>query len=79
MILSWGASDGNLWICDKCLDAHSTLLGCSTASLECKKEEHLQNKDMILANFEEGANNMSKEIQEHKKLAERHAEEEISN
>jgi len=34
---------------------------------------------MILANFEEGANNMSKEIQEHKKLAERHAEEEISN
>ena len=34
---------------------------------------------MILANFEEGANNMSKEIQKHKKLAEKHAEEEISN
>ena len=53
-----------VWICDKCLDSHSTLLGyrCSTSNLESKKEEHLNNNDMLLATFEEGANHMSNEM-----------------
>ena len=70
-------------ICDKSLDSPSTLHGCSTANLEGKKEEHLKNENMLLAKFEKGANYVSNEIKQHKKLveeytklAEKHADEE---
>ena len=62
----------HIWICDKCLNSHSTVNGCSTANLKSKKEEHLKNKSWIIANFEEGANYLSNELQEHEKKAEKH-------
>ena len=82
-VISHWCNRCHVWICDKCLDSHSTLLGCSTANLEGKKEEHLKNKNMLLAKFEKGANYVSNEIKQHKKLveeytklAEKHADEE---
>ncbi|CAL4215694.1 unnamed protein product, partial [Meganyctiphanes norvegica] len=57
-----------LWICDDCVDNHSTLLGCSTISssnaVDSMKEKQTQSVDMLLTSFVIDANYLSSKIHE---------------
>ncbi|CAL4159222.1 unnamed protein product, partial [Meganyctiphanes norvegica] len=56
------------WICNDCLDSHSTYTGCSMISsskaVESMKEKHAKDIDMLLNIFEEDTNYLSSKVQE---------------
>ncbi|CAL4149345.1 unnamed protein product, partial [Meganyctiphanes norvegica] len=56
-----------MWICQDCLDSHTTQIGCSTATsdkaMADMKEKHSKNIDMVITLFEENAKYMSSRIE----------------
>ncbi|CAL4224964.1 unnamed protein product, partial [Meganyctiphanes norvegica] len=57
-----------LWICDDCVDNHSSLIGCSTISssnaVDSMKEKHTKSVNMLLVSFVIDANYLSSKIHE---------------
>ncbi|CAL4149346.1 unnamed protein product, partial [Meganyctiphanes norvegica] len=68
-----------LWICDECLEDHSTLMGCSTdtstKALKGMKDKQTKDTNSLLTKFEEDTKYVSTKLEEHTKLAEKHGEE----
>ncbi|CAL4127165.1 unnamed protein product, partial [Meganyctiphanes norvegica] len=75
-----------MWLCQDCLESHSTLIGCSTISssnaVNGMKEQHKKDINILRTLFEEDESYVSSKIQEHtdnrKELlekAEKHSEE----
>ncbi|CAL4082239.1 unnamed protein product [Meganyctiphanes norvegica] len=57
-----------IWICKECIEAHTSLVGCTTASapkaMENMKEKHNKSMDILLATFEQDTKYMAFNIKE---------------
>ncbi|CAL4240675.1 unnamed protein product [Meganyctiphanes norvegica] len=67
-----------MWICDDCIDSHSTLMGCSvirsSKAVNIMKDEHTQNVNMLVTMFNDDVSFISSKIQEHSDKRKEHME-----
>ncbi|CAL4139559.1 unnamed protein product [Meganyctiphanes norvegica] len=53
-----------LWLCNECLENHTSFLGCSTQTIDVMKDKTNKDTDVLLTIFEDDAKSVSSKIQE---------------
>ncbi|CAL4151188.1 unnamed protein product [Meganyctiphanes norvegica] len=53
-----------LWLCNECLENHTSLVGCSTKTVDDVKKKNIKDTDVLLSSFEDDTKFVSSKIQE---------------